>query len=451
MITSKHLIETQIPYHIRESNPLFTKFLEYYYEFLEESKINSIIQDILSYGNADLAEEYFLKNLFEELKILPSDISVNRRLIAKHIYDLYRSKGTETGLKLLLKVVTNIDANLNSPYDNVLRASNGVWSQENFVTVKIKSGELPSSLEKLILIQDNIEYTLSTTRYEITTESSIRFYYTTAIPISPIAGNTVYINIDNYAVFVGIVELSPHKIVVQSGGKGWQVGQIIVFPGNGKDTIAKVSKIDSNGSALRFDIIQYGFGHSENAMLEISPYGARPLNARYTIDIETTAPNVRTHTLKIYDGIIGASEKISGTQIGFNNTSYYLSDYNMYDYNGNIVINVENTVSQQTDNANITIEEWLESKAILILTFNNFAKMPGKWLNDNGQLSNEFAVLQDNKYYQINSYEIESYANPTSYKQIAQLVHPAGTVMYTRHIIDQVLQDPISITTEVTL
>ena len=77
MLTTKHLIETQIPYHIRESNPLFTKFLEYYYEFLEQSKINSIIQDVLSYGNNDLAEEYFLKNLFEELKILPDEISVS--------------------------------------------------------------------------------------------------------------------------------------------------------------------------------------------------------------------------------------------------------------------------------------------------------------------------------------------------------------------------------------
>lgn len=450
MLTTKHLIETQIPYHIRESNPLFTKFLEYYYEFLEQSKINSIIQDVLSYGNNDLAEEYFLKNLFEELKILPDEISVNRRLIAKHIYDLYRSKGTEQGLKLLLKIVTNVDANLNLPYDNVLRASSGVWFQENIITVKIQSGDLPAYVDNIVLIKDNIKYTLSITQYEIVSSSLIRFFYTTKIPVNPSINDNVYIIVNNNTVFTGQIQLSPNKIIVPSGGKGWQLGQIIVFPGIGKDTIAKVSKIDSNGSALRFDIIQYGFGHAENATLEISPYGARPLNARYTIDIQTTSPNVRTHTLKIYDGIVGISEKITGNQIGFNNRSYYLSNYNIYDYNGNNVINVENNVSVQSDNSGLTIEEWLESKATLILAFDNFSKMPGKWLNDTGQLSNEFAVLQDNRYYQINSYEIESYANPTTYKNVAQLIHPAGTVMYTRHIIDQVLYDPITITSEIT-
>ena len=446
MITSKHLIETQIPYHIRESNPLFTKFLEYYYEFLEQEKINQIIQDVLTYGNNELAEEYFLKNMFEELKILPINISANRQIVAKHIYDIYRSKGTDTGLKLLLKIIADVEVVINKPYDNVLKASDGIWMQENFITVQLKTGTIPGSFDSFSLIQNKIEYILASSRIEVVNPSTVRFYYTTNVPIYPQVNDLIQIKENDITVFVGIVIKSPVRIDIQDGGSGWSVGQIITFPGIRNNTIAKVSKIDSQGAITRISILEYGFDHSENEILEISPYGARPINARYTIDIETTAPNVRTHTLKIYDGTIGISESIKGYQIGFSNSSYFLSDYNIYDYNANETISVVTNIEKRLADSYITIEEWLESKATLVLNFGAYAKMPGRWQNDNSQLSNQFSVLQDNKYYQIYSYEIESLANPNIYKGTANLVHPAGTAMFTRHIIEQTVESSKTIT-----
>lgn len=448
MITTKHLIETQIPYHIRESNPLFIKFLEYYYEFQEYSKLTEIIQDVLNVGNYDLTEEYFLNNLFEELKILPNDIYANKRLIANHIYDVYKSKGTHDGIRLLIKIITNVDSIINLPYDNVLKASDGIWSQENFITSSTFLGTVPVNVDSIQIKTNDIINNVFVTRQEVIDQSTVRFYYKPNKDIHPSLNDFIYIRNDSNILYQGKVDLSPNRIHVQTGGKNWQLGQVIVFPGNGKDTIAKVSKLGINGSIEKLDIIQYGYGHSVNASLDISPYGARPLNARYTIDYVVTAPNVKTYTLKIYDGTIGSNETIIGIESGLSADPYFLSDYNLTnDYNGNVVLSVQNSSSIDTsDNSSITIEEWLESKATLILVFDTYSKLPGKWLNDNSQLSNEYTVLQDNRYYQLNSYEIESIAEPSTYMSTALLAHPAGIALYTK----QILTDKINRTTNIT-
>ena len=452
MITTKHLIETQIPYHIRESNPLFIKFLEYYYEFQEQSKLTAIIQDVLNIGNADLTEEYFLNNLFEELKILPTDIYANKRLIANHIYDVYKSKGTLDGIRLLIKVITNADSIINLPYDNVLRASDGIWSQENFITSSTVLGSLPSDVNSIQIKTNDIVNTVFVTRKEIINQSLVRFYYKTSVNIKPTLNDYIYINNDLTTLYQGKVDLSPNRIFVQSGGKNWQLGQVIIFPGSIKDTIAKVSKLGPNGSIEKLDIIQYGYNHSVNASLDISPYGARPLNARYTIDSVVTSPNVKTYTLKVYDGTIGIDESITGTQTGLNADPYFLSDYNSSnDYNGNTTISIQNSSSIDYTNSDssITIEEWLESRATLVLVFDTYSKLPGKWLNDNSQISNEYTVLQDNRYYQLNSYEIESDARPESYLNTAYLAHPAGIALYTKQILSDNIHRTSNITSSV--
>lgn len=448
MITSKHLIETQIPYHIREANPLFTKFLEYYYEFQEEQKLVSIIQELLTYNDIDRVEERFLSEFFEEQRILPADIAANRRLIAKHIYEIYKLKGTSEGLRLLLKIVSNVDVDIKSPFNNVLKCSDSFWYQENFINVKIKSGSLPDSFNYFTISNGTSRLRLNKTRVERINSTSVRLYFITNTRNTISDGNIVYIYSDTGStIFTGEIQKTPSKILVENGGKDWSVGQVIVIPGSIQNTVAQVTKVDSQGAILSVAIVEYGVDHSENYKLEISPYGARPLNARYTIDIETTSPTVRTHTLTIFDGTTGSSESVSGKQSGIGNDSYFLSNYPSNingNYNANTTISVNNTVNTGVvdTNSTLTIEQWLESKATLVLQFNAVSKLPGKWITDNSIISNPYIVLQDNKYYQKYSYVIESSAELGQYESAVKIMHPAGTAMYATRVLNVELEIP---------
>ena len=67
-------------------------------------------------------------------KLLDSDQlfdvrSANIGIILRHIRQVYQSKGNEQGLKYLIKALKNVDAEIITPWDNVLKLSDGRWNQ----------------------------------------------------------------------------------------------------------------------------------------------------------------------------------------------------------------------------------------------------------------------------------------------------------------------------------
>lgn len=67
-------------------------------------------------------------------KLLDSDQlfdvkSSNIGIILRHIRQVYQSKGNEQGLKYLIKALKNVDAEIITPWDNVLKLSDGRWNQ----------------------------------------------------------------------------------------------------------------------------------------------------------------------------------------------------------------------------------------------------------------------------------------------------------------------------------
>jgi hypothetical protein len=110
--------------------------------------------------------------------------------------------------------------------------------------------------------------------------------------------------------------------------------------------------------------------------------------------------------------------------------SYFLENYVEYGYEGKQVLSVSYVQSKPTTSAivdpSLSLSEWLESQALLVFDTAPIVKGRGYYTSDAGLISNSQIRLQDNFFYQLFSYAIETTHSIEEYKPILDLVHPAG-------------------------
>ena len=96
------------------------------------------IQQLMEYADIDDTIDQFF-NEFKEafLKTIPKDLTdgVNERTLLKNIKDLYRSKGTKKGHELFFRILLNEEATLSYPRTDMLRVSDGDWSEDTILRV----------------------------------------------------------------------------------------------------------------------------------------------------------------------------------------------------------------------------------------------------------------------------------------------------------------------------
>ena len=153
------LIQSQVPGYLLEEGPNLVAFLKAYYEWMEttgqmteQSKSLLVNQDI---DTTDLGKFYsFFQR--EILADFPETILADRRLVAKKIKDLYRSKGTLASYNLLFRILYNQDVSIYKPSENILRASDGRWTQDTLVRLGAPfSGNLETALGKFVTGQSS--------------------------------------------------------------------------------------------------------------------------------------------------------------------------------------------------------------------------------------------------------------------------------------------------------
>lgn len=140
------LVNKQVPQFIQEEYPTFIRFLEAYYEFLENEQF-----DINGSENNDLTvklkslrtvsdidkslndfEDYFFNTYAQ---FFPKDLAINKEFLIKNIKQLYSTKGSDQSFKLLFKMLFNEDINITRPGQYVLRASDGKWQSNKVIRI----------------------------------------------------------------------------------------------------------------------------------------------------------------------------------------------------------------------------------------------------------------------------------------------------------------------------
>lgn len=430
------LVGSQIPEHISTDYPKFVQFLEAYYDFLQS--YNNRIEKLRDVTQT--ADEFvsFLRNEF--VSRYPQALIDDRKLIMI-IRNLYRSKGTLGAVELLFRIFFNEAIIIQQPGKNILRASDGRWNQEYSITVERKYGEIDFSSPITLRVKNlSGEFFVEVERFEIIDPTNTRFYF--KITSNVVFDSSQYIDIvgdDGKITYRGSLVKSPSRLRIDKPGKNWKLGQVILIKSAFNElspaSVARVTGVGENGELSNLEIISYGFDHTDGQTILANPY---PVPSTASWDLISTPTGVTldgkviyNHQLSLTSYVDRVSEVIEGiSTTASSQNSYFLENYGQDDYNAKVVltqlIETVATSSRPTVNTDVTLEEWLESRTTLVYEFDYVVIYRGSFNDDRGRLSNTNMRLQDNYFYQMFSYVIETSLNISQYRNALNMIHPAG-------------------------
>lgn len=442
-----------------DNYPLYQAFVDLYYAYIKQR--NAGEGEVINHA-AKLDIDRALANEVDKFydtyaPSLPQSIAYDKRNLIKVLNQIYEAKGTENSLKLLFRLIYNEDVNISYPVENVLKASDGKWSKEQYFTVYKYSGVFPPENSRIVFSNEKGDFSVIVTGLEIIDADVCRLRFSSL--------NRVYLPMEQMVThtdgentyFVGKVIPSPQKLRILKPGKFWKKGKAIVIPGSVRDTVAVISSVSAGGVITGMEILEYGIGHQQNQVSIISPFPRKPTGSIEDLSFEITSVNPAAvgagftdhpgvtyhHTLHLEDFVDGLADDVTGIAAGYTHNSYFLSYYMLEDYIGTIEIRTStksvanNNLGRDTD-----IKTWQDSLALLMYEHSSLVDMKGKYLGDEGQISNQLIKIQDSYFYQAFSYLLESIQDPKAYKKMADLFHPAGTKRFSGYIkqIDESLQ-----------
>jgi hypothetical protein len=433
------IIDSQIPEHLRSDSPLFGEFVRVYYKYADSrTKSSGAIQNRVLDSDIDTTLDSYVSEFYSTYgKFFPKEIALDKRNFIKILNTIYNAKGTTKALELMFKSVFNESIGISYPGEGTLRASDGVWVRENFITLVNRFGADPVDVVKLQLSNSTGDYSFETTHTDFDGVNLTRCYFQSYSNIVFDDSQLVY-QYDALGVllYVGELVLSPATLRVEIPGQDWQIGQVIIIPGTIRNTIARVTGVSSIGAITSTEIVEAGWQHANGQLVTVSPYPNKPVSSSVEITtvITSVSPLTKTHTISINDFIDGIEENILGISDTVSGDSYFLEDYVEQGYSGQIVI--AQTISQTppssiADTSGLTIEQWIASRATLSYQFSKVVSARGYYKTDAGQISNQSIKLQDNFFYQAFSYLIETNKDISDYSGILNALHPAGTKRFS--------------------
>lgn len=152
-----HLINSQVPFFVRNDHEIFVSFIEAYYEYLEQNdKVINRIKNIQSFQDVDRTVDEFSDHLYDTfMRLISKDVVVDQALLLKNIKDFYRARGSEKSAKFLMRILFDEEIGFYYPKKDVLRVSDGKWHIEKAIHIQdVKIDEEPATsvadLEKFL-------------------------------------------------------------------------------------------------------------------------------------------------------------------------------------------------------------------------------------------------------------------------------------------------------------
>jgi hypothetical protein len=130
------LVEQQFPEFYKEEGSNFIQFVKAYYEWMDKQGPIAKTRNLLEISDVDTANGYIDYFFSKYMEGIPKNILSNKALLEKHIISVYRSKGSIEGLKLLFRLLYNIEIDVYIPQDDVMMLSDGKWSRKKYLEVE---------------------------------------------------------------------------------------------------------------------------------------------------------------------------------------------------------------------------------------------------------------------------------------------------------------------------
>jgi hypothetical protein len=304
-------IPQQFPAFYKEEGPNFIAFLKAYYEWMEDTQQTlQYARTLLENSDIDTTEAEFIKYFKNTyLHSLPESIIADKRLLVKHILDLYRAKGTPRAYELLFRMLFNEDIEIYIPANFLFKPSDAEWDIPRYIEVS------DSPYLELLIGQQIYNSSRNSTAVVETVNKKIvsnRLIHT--IYLSSVNGRFKYnekilcsavpqITLDNAPIILG----SLTAVAIENGGSGFSAGDILDVSGTGVSGKARVAAVRNENGKVQFNLINGGSGFSMNAVVTV----ATALYLNIANNIGTFSEN---------ETIVSSNTSANGT-ITFANTS----------------------------------------------------------------------------------------------------------------------------------
>lgn len=372
------VLSSQIPEFIKNDYDKFVKFLEAYYQFLEQSNDPKLVPfSSYDFSDVDVTPEFFI-NKFKKQFIpdFPEEFTVdvetgkplNLKTLIKRASEFYRSKGTQNSFNFLFRILFDEDIEFYYPREHMFIVSGARWTEKTTLKLFVPSGD-----GRARRFTDRIVYQTSDVGEIIATGRVLNVllykqspYDVAELELAEVIGEFL----EEYPVSCDIVEEDAEetvsywasrgikKINIVDPGFNYKIGDRIVLnpiDGQGVGYLGRVSETGSRGEIVSTVTVNFGVNYEEN------------VTGKYTINILTESGL----------GFSGSPE------------SSVLSEYQGY------------------------------------------------YSSNNGVISDR-SFIQDNDYYQTHSYEITSSLPITTYYDVVRrMVHPAGFKMFGSQVVQQ--------------
>lgn len=373
------LLDQFIPDYIRDNYPDLVRFIEVYFNYLEDDHRSGYITNTLpQQRDLSLQDEIFLDSIEKELGLfVPREFEADPKKFLNHVIDLYRSKGSREAVETFFRLLLDDEIIIKFPFDKVLKPSDGRFVIERKLRVSMISGDGFDFLGREIRQARNLGIAKVSKVERKTYSTDVIFEL--SLVVNDIVGEFV----DRDEIFVFDTDLraevyrSVNGLKITNPGTNYEVGdRIRLNQFAGATFVAFVSDVDENGGILNTRFSDFGTGNTPQHIVETNPKNER----------------------------------------------VYLRDYVLISYS------TDQPIGSFTDEFVIDTDNG--SGADFDIQYGAISETDGRYVGVKGQLS-ESIVLQDSRFYQKFSYEvITSYSIDRWLSSLKRSVHPAGTEVF---------------------
>ena len=268
MSTNKNIsdvVEGQLPAFVRTEGPTLAKFIKAYYQWMEVSNNTiEVAKNLSEYQDIDdTYAKYFEYFEREILASIPSSVLVDKTLLAKHIKDLNKARGSEISYQLLFRILYDEEINFYYPGDDMLRVSDGRWTVEKSIRVGAPGMGDISDVTGLVITGATSGAVGRIERITDTFEAGRRVneLFLSSVAGSFTDGETVR-NAANTITSTIINTVGPlSDVMITKGGAYHQLNdQISLSSDSGSGALGQVTTIDDT-SAITFTVVDGGLGY----------------------------------------------------------------------------------------------------------------------------------------------------------------------------------------------
>jgi hypothetical protein len=267
------LIASQFPSFYKEEGPNFIAFVKAYYEWAEQQdnfiNLSRSLYDIKDIDNTPESYIRYFKNKY--ISSLPESIISDKKLLVKHILELYRTKGTQRAYELLFRILFNEDISFYIPGKYVLKSSEANWYVPKYIEVS-NHPLLKDLVGRRIYTRTDGFATVENYFIKIVNNKTVN-----VLTLSGLEGTFKFneqIFCDDYPEITSanapIIFGSLSSVSITNGGSEFAVGDLLNVEGSGSGGVARVAATRQENGKVDFNLVNGGFGFSVNAVVTVT-------------------------------------------------------------------------------------------------------------------------------------------------------------------------------------